>query len=373
MHSSNYRYWPALNVDPLYEAAIAATERERHYRTGAGYKDDQLPPASYLAISGGGDDGAFAAGIMVGWTLHGDRPEFKVVTGISAGALIAPFVFLGPRYDSVLRDVSVSIGSKDIFHVRGLIRAIFSDAFADDRPLASLIAKYVTSSLLSAVAEQYERGRDLFIGTTDLDSGQAVVWNMGEIAKSQAPGALKLFRQIMLASASIPGVFPPVMIEVMARGKTHQEMHVDGGVTTEVFLFPASFINDITADRGTLRRERDVYVIRNGRVGPVWRSVPRRTIIVGRRALDRLLDAQGLDDLYRLQTISREEHEEFHVAYIGDDFSYPPHRAFDAEYMHRVFDYSVGLAAAGGAWHAALPSVERSRTWISSSSGAHRP
>jgi predicted acylesterase/phospholipase RssA len=179
-----------------------------------------------------------------------------VVTGISAGALNAPFAFLGPHYDYVLRDVSVSIGPGDLFHVRGWLRAIFSDAVADDRPLAQLIATYVTPALLRAIAVEYAHGRVLLIGTTELDSGHAVVWNMGAIASSDDPAALRLFRQIMLASSSIPGLFPQVMIDVTVDGEHHEEMHVDGGVETEVFLFPSSFTEAIAAG-GALGTEND--------------------------------------------------------------------------------------------------------------------
>ncbi len=356
--SAHLRYWPLLNVDALYENAVAANEREQRYLNQSGYRGERLPPESYLAISGGGDDGAFGAGIMTGWTKHGDRPVFKVVTGVSAGALIAPFAFLGPDYDHVLCEVAVSIGSRDVFRHRSWLRAILSDAFADDRPLEHLIAKYVTPALLRAVAIEYARGRILLIGTTDLDSGQAVVWNMGAIASSDDPSALKLFRQIMLASSSIPGLFPPAMIDVMVNSERHQEMHVDGGVNAEVFLFPSSFIEELTAG-GTIRqRERQVYIIRNNRIGVKWQSVPRRTVVVGRRALNGLINAQGLGELYELQYIARAEHESFHVAYIGADFSYARQRTFDTQYLRHLYDYAMIAARTGVEWHDTLPQVQ---------------
>jgi hypothetical protein len=295
----------------------------------------------------------------VGWTQHGDRPDFKVVTGISAGALIAPFAFLGPQYDYVLKEVSVSIRPKDVFHLRGLLKALFSDAFADDGPLEELIGRFVTPTLLRAIAHEYERGRILLIGTTDLDAGQSVIWNMGAIATREGPGALRLFRQIILASASIPGVFPPVMIDVSVNGVPHQEMHVDGGVITQVFLFPQSFVERI-AEGGADLRKRYVYVIRNGRVGTPWNSVPRRSVAVGERALDGLVDAQGAADLYRLQYIAREEREDFHMAYIGSDFSYPHHEPFDSGYVQQLYEYARSLAADGRIWHGGLPDAEAS-------------
>jgi hypothetical protein len=351
---SDLRFWPALGFESLIQAAIESNERERKDIAADGYPG-RLPAASYLAISGGGDSGAFGAGLLVGWTKHGDRPAFKAVTGVSAGALIAPFAFLGSAYDGVLHDVAVSIGPNDVFHSRSVIRAIFSDAVADDRPLAALIEKYVTPAILTAIAKEYSRGRALFIGTTDLDSGLSVVWDMGAIASLHDGAALKLFRQIMLASASIPGIFPPVMIDASVGHVSYQEMHVDGGAVTQVFLFPRFFIRGITADRRDNERDRDAYIIRNGRIEPVWQSVRRRTASVGRRAIEELIDAAGVNDLYRLEDDARVENEKFHVAYIGDDFNSPRKSMFDSAYLRHLFQYAYDQAASGTAWHVSLP------------------
>jgi hypothetical protein len=319
-----------------------------------------LPAARFLVISGGGDAGAFGAGLLVGWTKRGDRPSFKVVTGVSAGALIAPFAFLGPGYDDVLHDVAVSIGPNDIFHPRRLLHALLSDAFADDAPLAALIDRYVTSNVVAAVSEEYQKGRVLLIATTDLDSGQPVVWNMGAIAKSRSPGALKLFKQVMLASASIPGIFAPVMIDVTVDGKPFQEMHVDGGVMNQAFLFPPYFVKWILSKSSSNLRQRTLYVIHNGRVAPTWQSVARRSTRVGRRALDALIDAHAVNDLYRLEIIARDEGEDFNVAYIGDEFDYPRHTMFDSAYLRHLFLYSYRLASEGNPWRKSLPDEVRS-------------
>lgn len=234
----NSRYWPDLNIEAFVRDAAESTNRERTYLALLGQPPPALPAASYLAISGGGDAGAFGAGLLVGWTKRGTRPEFKVVTGVSAGALIAPFAFLGSAYDPVLKNVSLSIGAKDIIHMRSLLAAVASDGMADPTPLAAMIAHYVTQDVLVAISREHARGRVLLIATTDLDSRQPVVWNMGVIASSKNPRAIDLFRKIMLASASIPGLFPPVMIDVSVNGNLYQEMHVDGGVMAEAFLFP---------------------------------------------------------------------------------------------------------------------------------------
>jgi hypothetical protein len=219
------RYWPALEITPMLREAARSDDRERAVLPAAVTADNHLPAASYLLLSGGGDNGAFGAGLLVGWTDHGDRPTFKVVTGISAGALIAPFAFLGPQYDVVLRDAITSIRPHDIFRKRNLISTFFKDAYGDTSPLAQIIAKHITPEVLKSIAAEHAKGRLLLIGTTDLDAKQPVVWNMGEIASSDNPGAIELFRKILLASAAIPVVFPPVMIDVEVAGTHYQEMH----------------------------------------------------------------------------------------------------------------------------------------------------
>jgi Patatin-like phospholipase len=162
---SDDRYWPELDASRALTIAAGAAEREHKSLIGPGIFRRQLLPANYLAISSGGDDGAFAAGLLVGWTARGDRPMFNVVTGVSAGALVAPFAFLGSQYDAVLRTVASRLESRDVFHSRNWLAVFASDGLADDRPLAAMIEKYVTD-VLHEVASAYASGRLLFIGTT---------------------------------------------------------------------------------------------------------------------------------------------------------------------------------------------------------------
>ena len=346
---SHCRYFPLLDIEPLLADAVRANERELAAAGTAG-SAAALLPASYLAISGGSDSGPFGAGLLVGWSQRGDRPIFKVVTGVSAGALIAPFAFLGSRYDDVLRKVAVSVGPRDLFHLRGIFAAISSDGFADTKPLADLIARYVTTDILSAVAIEYAKGRVLLVGTTDLDARQPVVWDMGAIASSNSPHALALFRQVLIASAAIPGVFPPVMVDVTESGQGYQEMHVDGGVTSQVFLFPQQLIQMLVGDRAG-QRDRTVYIIRNGRIDPVWKPVRRRSTTVAREAIDAFIDVQAVNDLCRLEVAAERNGEQFNVAYIGSDFDYPHKTLFSAHYMHQLFQYSYHLAKDGTPWH----------------------
>ncbi|MEZ5583708.1 MAG: patatin-like phospholipase family protein [Candidatus Competibacteraceae bacterium] len=233
----NARYWVDSELEPFVRDAFASFRREQAFLTRTGHRGT-LTPVSFLAVSGGGDDGAFGAGLLVGWTETGTRPEFKAVTGISTGALIAPFAFLGPDYDDELRTVYTTIGPPDVLKPRGLLAALTSDGMADNRPLGELISHHINADLLARVAAEYDKGRLLLVATTNLDARRPVIWNMGAIASSSDSRALDLFRRIMLASAAIPGAFPPTMIDVKRDGKPYQEMHVDGGAMAQVFLCP---------------------------------------------------------------------------------------------------------------------------------------
>ncbi|VVO24297.1 patatin-like phospholipase family protein [Pseudomonas fluorescens] len=348
----NARYWLDLDLTSFIQDAIQANNREREALVRAGKPNDILPLASMLAVSGGGDAGTFAAGLIAGWTLHGTRPMFKVVTGISAGALVAPFAYLGPQYDGVIRGICNAIGPKDFFHSRSVLTRLASDGMADSKPLSRLIAKYVTPEVLAAIASEYANGRLLMIGTTDLDSARPVTWNMGAIAASEAPGALELFRNIMVASMSIPGAVSPVMIDVEVDGHQFQEMHVDGGVITQVFLYPPGTVMAMNRVHGApFRHERHFYVIRNGRLEPQWSGTKRRTLNIGGRAISALIQTQGISDLDRIYRIAQQDGADFNLAYIDDDFYFPRNQKFDGEYMKRLFDYAFQLSAKGYPWH----------------------
>jgi len=356
------RVWLDRDLRPFIQAILRDIERETKALEQAGLPTDPMPPVNTLAISGGGDDGAFAAGIITGWTAHGDRPKFRVVTGISAGALIAPFAYLGPQYDGIVRDVATSIGPDDVFRKRNKIVGLTSDGMSSSEPLAAIVAKYVTPEILVEVAREYEKGRVLQIGTTDLDAGRQVIWNMGEIARSGAPGALELFRKIIVASSSIPGVVSPVMIDVEADGKHFQEMHVDGGVISQLFLYPSRAMPELQRALGKpIGREIHIYVIRNGRMDAHWSDTPRHTLNIGRRALETMIQSQGVNDVQQLYWIAQQDKNDFNFACIGMDFEHPQHGMFDTAYMKSLYDYAYQLASSGHAWHKSPPSVDPSQ------------
>jgi len=352
------RYWVQSDIDPFIQDALAAVQREQAYLART-HHQGPLPPVNFLAISGGGDDGAFGAGLLVGWTATGTRPEFKGVTGVSTGALIAPFAFLGSSEDGALREVYTNIGPANILQPRSLLAALTSDGLADNAPLFELISKHIDAGFLARIASEYQdKGRLLMIGTTDLDARQPVIWNMGAIAVAAKdnPKALELFRKILLASAAIPGAFPPTMIDVEVNGQPYQEMHVDGGAMAQVFLYPPRMF-DLIRQQGMKipPRERSVYVIRNARLDPEWASVDRSTLTIVGRAISSLIQTQGVGDLYRIYLTAKEDGLDYNLAYIGADFKAEHKEDFDTAYMRALFDYGYRLGSQGYSWHKTPP------------------
>ncbi len=346
------RFLISRDPESMTPTARVALRRELAWRARNG-DTGPLPPMSMLAISGGGDDGAFAAGLLVGWTEAGTRPEFKLVTGISTGALIAPFAFLGSKYDPQLQASYTEISQRDIFKRRGLIQGLTGDALADTSPLAKTIAREVTSELLDAIAQEYAKGRVLLVGTSNLDSMEPVIWNMTAIAANNRndPHALTLFREILLASASIPAAFPPVMFDI-TRGDTHyQEMHVDGGAEAQVFVYPPSLrVTEVAAEKGIDRR-RTLYLIRNARMDNEQIEVRRSTLSIASRAVSSTLQSQGIGDLFRIYYTAQRDGVDYNLAYIPASFTVKRTTGqFDTAYMRALFNYARDQARAGYPW-----------------------
>lgn len=350
----NARFFADGDPGAMIEEGTRAFEREQAALRAEGKPLTRLTPVYYLAVSGGGDNGAFGAGLMTGWTALGTRPEFKMVTGVSTGALIAPFAFLGPDYDDALRDVYTNMTPDKVFKVRGLTAALFDDAMADTGPLSQVISTYADQKMLDAIAREYRQGRLLLIGTTHLDAQRPVIWNIGAIAASGQPGALDLFRKILRASAAIPGLFQPVLFDVEVDGKKYQEMHVDGGAIAQLFLYPPS-LNIGTA---AVRRVRHAYVIRNARLDPDYAASERRTISIAGRAISTMLAASGQNDVLRTYFVTQRDGVDYNLAYIGADFSAPKAGEFDQSYMRALYAYGFQEGKDGRAWHKVPPGLQ---------------
>jgi predicted acylesterase/phospholipase RssA len=312
---------------------------------------------SMLAISGGAEDGAFGAGLLAGWGDAGNRPSFDLVTGVSSGALIAPFVFLGRERDDQLREIFTRYGRKDIFtsNVSGLLQG---SALLDDTPLAQLIEKYIDQEFVRAVARERRKGRVLLIGTTNLDAQRPVLWDMGRIAASDTPEAVELFRKVLLASATLPGVFAPVRIKVRVADKDYDELHVDGGVTRQVFIAP-SIMRLVSGGpaRKTVNGSR-LYVIRNGRIDPQFKPVDPNLLSVTRRSLSTLIKNQSIGDLYRIYSMAHQSGVDFNLASIPADFDQQADEPFDQKYMSALFERGYDMGRRGYPWTKNLPGLE---------------
>ncbi len=310
-----------------------------------------LPQASgpWLAISGGGSDGAFGGGVLAGWTESGKRPEFTVVTGVSIGSLIAPYAFLGSRYDDAVRKNFTTISAADIFEDR-----VGRDSLFDYWPLKRQIEQNVTPALLAEIAAEHARGRRLLIVTTNLDAGRRVVWNMGAIAARGDDKALKLFRDILLASCAIPGFFSPVGIDVEANGKQFQEMHGDGTLTAPFFVAPESMLAPGSTTRPPISQ---LYVIVNSKLGPEF-NMPSRSIpgVLG-RSIAVALTAALRAELMLVHVGAQRHRIDLRIAHVADAFNFPSRGPFDGKYMQALYEFGVAAGKTGTAFADSLPSL----------------
>ncbi len=342
----------------LAEDVAATWPRERAWLQSQGKTTRDLPPSHLLALSGGGDKGAFGAGLLNGWSAAGTRPEFLLVTGVSTGALIAPFAFLGARHDDTLRQLYTMTGSQELIRVRSLMAALTEDHMADTAPLRALLRRHIDQDFLDDVAAEFRKGRELWISTTNLDASRRVIWNMTRLAASRHPRAVALFHDIMMASAAIPGAFPPVMIEVEAEGRAYQEMHVDGGAMAQVFVYPPDLqLARLSADRDG-ERPRRLYVLMNARIDPDWAQTERWVIPIASRAINSMINSQGIGDLYRIYLTAQRDGVAFNLAHIPGDFEHPRREEFDTAFMQALYARGYQMALKGFPWLGRPPGFE---------------
>ena len=304
-------------------------------------------PGPWLVLSTGGEDGAFGAGLLNGLSAAGNRPNYSVVTGVSTGALMAPFAFAGAKYDAALKDVYTTITAADVFELGST-----GESFVNSWPLKDLIAKQITPGLLADVAAAYRAGRRLFVVTTDLDAERSVVWNMGAIAvhagdtadKPTADAALKLFRSVLLASGSIPGAFPPVLIDVEGNGKHFSEMHVDGGVGGQFFVAPPALLSPGSSYRIPATQ---LYIVVNSGLEPSFTVVEQATPTILAQAVGTAVQVDLRLLLDRTFIAAKNAGAGFNVASISPAFNAPSRGPFDPNYMKALFDagYNQGKSA----------------------------
>lgn len=354
------RFW--ADEAPKDFDKVAGAQLEQFRAANADYfaEHGEYPPLSYLAVSGGAYDGAFGAGLLTGWSSTGTRPDFALVTGVSTGALIAPFVFIGPQYDSQLKNFFTETRSDNIFIVdvwkviSGLAGGM---ALTDSSPLANKIEEAVTPEVLEQIAHEYKRGKQLLIGTTNLEAQRGVIWDIGKIAASGEPGALQLVHKIMLASASVPGLFKPVFIDVTVAGQHYNEIHADGGITSQVFAYPMKVSRGIIDEMKRLRLRRDLYIVRNSKIAPEYQPMKPGLFSLTVRSVETLIKSQGVGDLYRLYISAKRDDVNYHLATIPADFHADLGELFDPVYMGKLFDLGYRLGLSRQVWESYPPGV----------------
>lgn len=321
-------------------------------------------PMDILSISSGGLQGAYAAGVLCGWSDHGTRPVFRVVTGVSIGAIIAPFAFLGSDFDHRLRDLARHATQQNIYRLRWLS----TESLTDNAPLARFIGRYYDREVLDAIAAEHAKGRRLFVATTNLDANRPVIWDMGAIASSRSPEALRLFRQVIVASAASPVIFPPTYIQVEQDGRTYDEMHVDGAVTAQIMLYgQALTAQEVRPAPNSEQQHGTYYVILNRKLGAACDPVEPSMRAIAIRSISRLMQDQGVGDLWQAYAACQRDGLDFRLAAIPDDEALPAEPRIDTQIQTRLFDRGYAMGRGGYPWadqppglRPALPTQARS-------------
>jgi hypothetical protein len=339
----NARVWSDDRADSL----LARTRPEMLARRGG--------TVNVLALSGGGSNGAYGAGLLAGWSERGDRPEFSVVTGASAGALIAPFAFLGPTYDPVLKNLFSEGFGEELLQIDGL-SGIFGAGVFKTEPLKRLIARHIDEATLERIGAEYRKGRRLMIVTTNIDAQRTAVWDMGAIAASGAPGALDLFRDVLTASASVPGVYSPVLINVEGEGQRFAEMHVDGGVRANLLVVPESLLLSSLPPSASGLHPR-VYIVLNNKLEQEFEVVQGKTLAIVARSFTTAVKANTQNTLIATYDFARRNKWDFNLASIEGDYPTTTSLGFDRTYMLQLYEYGYAQGLRASAWRKTLPAT----------------
>jgi hypothetical protein len=306
-------------------------------------------------LSGGGMNGAFTAGVLKGWTASGARPRFDVVTGISTGALIAPFAFLGPEYDAELERLYTSVRRENIIGPRLLCL----DSVASSKPLEQLIAAGATPEMLHGITLAHRQGRRLYVGTTNLDTKRLVVWDLGAIASRDSEESKALFQRVLLASCSVPALLPPVPIDVEIDGKRCTELHVDGGVIASVFLQPRMLGIGPNGELPPIAAPPTVYVVVAGKLGPEIVPTKWELLSISTESLGAVFQARTEGDLAQLFLLARYAKANFALTGVRQNLvSKGDCISFDPQVMRGLFDEGYRAAKNGTAWQSLPPGLE---------------
>jgi hypothetical protein len=339
-----------LNPDqlsPLY--ATAAGENANIIRQ---LERRQGRALNILSLSGGGQNGAFGAGLLIGWRESGQRPEFDIVGGVSTGALLATHALLGsPADDAQLEEMYTQITKEDVYNERGIFSLAFgADSLSDTAPLRALIAKHITAETLKRVAAAYNENRILVVGTTNIDYGQTWVWNMSLIAKD---GNLSLYRQVLLASASFPIVFPPVEID--------GHLFVDGAARSNVVI---AGIGGTERPPPPLYGAGNVYLVDNGRLHSPPEALRRAIGPVAATTVSVMMDQSMLTAMTRSYFGAKFLGYNFKMVAIPDNVNVGKDPlAFDPIQMRAAFDAGRALAKQPDHWLTLPPNLGDIPSW----------
>ncbi|QVL30617.1 patatin-like phospholipase family protein [Telmatocola sphagniphila] len=314
-----------------------------------------------LALSGGGMFGAYSVGVLNGWTTTGQRPSFDVVTGVSTGAIIGTFALLGTEYDNRLCHLYTTINSEDIYRDRPKLSILWSDSTSSSKPLERMLEKEIDDQIIQSVAVAHSQGKRFYVATTNLDTRRLVIWDMGAIASSGRPDAAKLYRKIILASAAVPGFFPPVKIDVTINGRVYSEMHVDGGAADQVFV-RASLLN-VDEDRLKAGQKplvgTNVYVIVAGKIYADPECTKSKIKDIAASSLISLVYSSARNEIDKIYTLSLLTGMKFHLAALPQEFATKSDSLdFDRDEMRRLYAEGYRLATCGQAWQATPPAAD---------------
>ena len=291
-----------------------------------------------LALSGGAQDGAYGAGVLNGWSEKGTRPEFDVVTGISTGALIAPFAFLGPDYDGALERFYTTTDTERVADLTVMTALFGGGALATSEPLAHTIEMELKDDVLRAIATEHRKGRRLLVGTTNLDAERPVIWDIGYIATIGTPNAYRLIRKVILASASIPVVFNPIAIKVTDGTVRREELHVDGGLTQHIFTYPRKFdMREVIAALGLSKKQNTVWLVYNKRLEPKYEAQKTDIDLIAERTVSTMLRTRALGDVNVIISLAKRDGLRVNALPIPGDFKAQSDDWFDPAYMRQLF------------------------------------
>lgn len=305
---------------------------------------------NYLVLSGGGSGGAFGVGVLKAWSEKGDRPDFDIVSGVSTGALIAPFAFLGSAYDDTLVDLYTSGVAEKLIDADFLPKGLLGPSLLKQEPLRKMVERYITRETLAKIAAEHRKGRRLLVLTSNLDSMRAVIWNMGAIADSDQPGALKLFQDIIIASASMPGIFPAVLIKAKSGGQEFEEMHSDGASASSILTIPEGWMANPEKGAWPKGTKVNMYIIVNNTLMPEFTTTTNNTLAVMARASSALIRAQTRSALVATYLYAQKTGIRVHVASIDTQIPYDVTDPFNTDYMRTVYKLGYTRMASGSLW-----------------------